>query len=72
MPQGYTLELDEPWTFLNARGIPVEGHRLTVITEDDVTLTIDLTPQEYANPEKAKAKVEKRVAESKAIREALG
>ena len=71
MPE-YTLELDEPWTFLNVRGIPVEGRRLTVITEDDVTLTIDVTPQEYAVPEKTVEKVKKAVAESKAIKAALG
>jgi hypothetical protein len=39
----YVLELNEPWTFLNARGNPVEGRRMTFRYVDDTIFVVDVS-----------------------------
>lgn len=54
----YRLLLDEPWTFLNARGNPIEGRRLTFELEDGTVLPLDVTKAEYRKPKVIKEKLQ--------------
>lgn len=45
----YKLVLDEPWTFLDARGNPVQGRRLTFELTSGVIMTVDVSHANYAN-----------------------
>lgn len=64
----YTLELNEPWTFLNARGNPVKGRRLTFKLGDGAVIELDVTKSEYHNPDTVKAKLLKEIAAYESIK----
>ncbi|MBU2060027.1 MAG: hypothetical protein KKB38_20120 [Gammaproteobacteria bacterium] len=55
---GYELVMDEPWTFLNARGNPVEGRRLTFQLADGTVVPVDVSKVDYRNPAVVKEKLE--------------
>lgn len=63
----YTLQLNEPWTFLNARGNPVEGRRLTFELGDGTVVIVDVSSSDYLKPEIVKARLEKQIAAHGAI-----
>lgn len=57
----YTLVLDEPWTFLDARGNPVEGRRLTFRLSDGVIMTVNVSHDNYGNLELIVAKLNEKI-----------
>jgi len=64
----YTLELNEPWTFLNARGNPVEGRRLTFRYIDGTMFTIDVNKADALRPELIKARLEEQIKAHEALK----
>lgn len=67
----YTFELDEAWTFLNARGNPVQGRRLTYRLDDGTVISVDVTMPEYSQADVVRAKLEEKIAAHEALK-ALG
>lgn len=67
MAQDYKLELDEPWTFLNARGNPIQGRRLTFELGDGTVVTIDVSMAEYRKPDVVKAKLQEQIEAHEAL-----
>jgi hypothetical protein len=63
----YTLLLDEPWTFLNARRNPVEGRKLTFELEDGTLVTLNVSMSEYRNPDKVRAKLQDEIEAHSAL-----
>lgn len=64
----YELLLDEPWTFLNARGNPVPGRRLTFQLGDDTIITLDVSKSEYRNIDAIKIKLDKEIKAHEALK----
>lgn len=64
----YTLELNEPWTFLNARGNPVEGRRLTFRYTDGTMFTVDVSKADALKPELIKAKLQEQIEAHEALK----
>lgn len=64
-----TLVQDEPWTFLDARGNPVVGRRLTFLLEDGTRIELDVTLQEYQNPARVREKLNALIRAHQDLRE---
>lgn len=64
----YTFELSEPWTFLNARGNPVEGRRITFRYADGTVFTVDVSKADALKPEIVKEKLEKQIEAHEALK----
>lgn len=64
----YSLVLDEPWTFLDVRGNPVEGRRLTFRLTDGAIMTVDVSHANYGNLELIVSKLDEKIAAHGALR----
>jgi len=64
----YTLELNELWTFLNARGNPVEGRRLTFRYKDGTMFTVDVSKADALKPDVIRAKLEEQIEAHEALK----
>lgn len=64
----YTLELNELWTFLNARGNPVEGRRLTFRYVDGTMFVVDVSKVDALKPDVIKAKLEQQIEAHEALK----
>ncbi len=69
MAQGYKIDTDEPWTFLDAKLSPVHGRRLTFVLDTGEVVMVNVTMTEYRNPDALKAKVEKEIAATQSVKE---
>lgn len=65
----YKLALDEPWTFLNARGNPVEGRRLTFELGDGTIVIVDVSHSDYLNKEAVLSKLNEKLEARLALKE---
>jgi hypothetical protein len=65
----YTLELNEPWTFLNARGNPVEGRRLTFRYVDGTVFTVDVSKGDALKPDVIRQKLEEQIEAHEALKQ---
>jgi len=64
----YVLELNELWTFLNARGNPVEGRRLTFRYKDGTMFTVDVSKADALKPDVIRAKLEEQIEAHEALK----
>jgi len=64
----YVLELNELWTFLNARGNPVEGRRLTFRYKDGTMFTVDVSRADALKPDVIRAKLEEQIEAHEALK----
>jgi hypothetical protein len=60
--------MNEPWTFLNARGNPVEGRRLTYRYVDGTVFTVDVSKADALKPEIVKAKLQEQIDAHEALK----
>ena len=67
MADGYSLVQDEAFTYLDARGNPVTGRKLTFRLEDGTVVDIDVNKQDYRSPDRVKALVEAEISAHDAI-----
>lgn len=67
MAEEWTIELVEPWTFLNARGNPVEGYRVTFRTVWGDVSYVDISRQEF-EAEQVGERIATEVEKIKAVR----
>jgi len=54
---GYTLVQDEPWIFLDVRGNPIKGRKLTYRLDDGTLIEVDVTPAQYRDAAGVKARL---------------
>lgn len=64
----YSIVLDEPWTFLDARGNPVEGRRLTFELADGGIMIVDVSHANYSNLDLIVSKLEGKIEAHEALK----
>lgn len=64
----YTFEMNEPWTFLNKRGNPVAGRRLTYEYKDGTIFTVDVTMAEVKDKAIVEAKLQEQIDAHEALK----
>lgn len=64
----YKMVLDEPWTFLDARGNPVQGRRLTFELTSGVIMTVNVSHANYGNLDLIVAKLNEKIDAHEALR----
>lgn len=64
----YKIMTRERWTFLNSRGNPVEGYRITFMLEDGTVDWVDV-PEKLYNPEAVAKAIEEKIIRHQAILE---
>jgi len=62
------LGLDEAWIFLDARNNPVHGRKLTYRLADGTIIEVDVTMEQYKNPEYVKGVLEEQIAAHEALK----
>jgi hypothetical protein len=66
MAMKYKIMMRERWTFLNSRGNPVDGYRITFMLEDGTVDWVDI-PEKQFNPDAVEQAINEKIIRHEAV-----
>jgi hypothetical protein len=66
MAMKYKIMMRERWTFLNSRGNPVDGYRITFMLEDGTVDWVDIPEKQY-NPDAVESAIQEKIIRHEAV-----
>jgi hypothetical protein len=66
MAMKYKIMMRERWTFLNSRGNPVDGYRITFMLEDGTVDWVDI-PEKQFNPDAVEQAIQEKIIRHEAV-----
>jgi hypothetical protein len=66
MAMKYKIMMRERWTFLNSRGNPVDGYRITFMLEDGTVDWVDI-PEKQFNPDAVEQAIQEKIIRHESV-----